>query len=555
MNSFRVIPIVILLAGTACTQKDPSPGAVASFNGGTVDLEAVEQSLPTEVDAVDQVDRNLLVEAYRTQARRIAFEQTLLHRPSQPDEEAVDLEPFRRRVTLDLYKAENLSAPNPVTPEMVEKYYSEHPEEFHREPRRFVWHIFRRFPGKKQSGDTVAELEAIRRKAINGQGFSQLAWEWSESETRFLGGRLGWIGRGKLPPSIETVLFSLDKDEISPPITVAGGAAIFMVSEIIPDTRLTLDDVRVKIYQSLFDDEVMKRITETVGETAPPDGSVVLDETTFLESTTQALPDDVLLEISGYRVTARDLSDRVFDGVARLPGVPFFQPDPWKIYNELLMDQLLYLCAIENGFPDTPETTAMIEKSVKAEADAVTIDWRIEAAIHREATGNPEAIKAFFETNRFLYQTPLLLKLKSLSLPLEEPVNRATARIASVRQAVENGETTPAEAAAKTGADLVELGWNDIDSIKRLTQKLSHYVLAVEAGHTTIPFQLNHRLNIILVEERKEPEPLAFEEVEDQVISDFVERHQQELYSQLETEVLDDVRFRFHEETVLRALE
>jgi len=510
MNSFRVIPILILLAGAACTQKAPSPGAVASFDGGMVGLEAVEQRLRTEIDTVDQADRKNLVEAYRTQARRIAVEQTLLHRPAESDEEVVDLEPFRRQATMEQYKAANLGAPSTVTPEMVEKYYSEHLEDFHREPRRFVWHIFRRYPGKKQSADTLAELEAIRQKAINGQGFSQLAWEWSESETRFLGGRLGWIGRGKLPPSIETALFSLNKEEISQPIKVAGGAAIFMVSEIIPDTNLALDDVRVMIYKRLLDDEVMQRIAELVGETVPPEGSIVLDETTFREAITQASPDDVLLEISDYRVTARDLSELLSDAVHRLPGVPFFDPDPWRIYNSLLLEQLLFLHAIENGFPDTPEATAAIEKSIKEEADSVTIDRRIEAAIHREASESPEALKAFFETNRFLYQTPLRLKLKSLSLPLKKPVERVTALITSVRRAVENGETSLDEAAAKTRGDLVDLGWNDVNSIKRLTQKLSHYVLGVKPGHTTIPFQLNHRLNIILVEQRKEPEPHPF---------------------------------------------
>ena len=110
-------------------------------------------------------------------------------------------------------------------------------------------------------------------------------------------------------------------------------------------------------------------------------------------------------------------------------------------------------------------------------------------------------------------------------------------------------------AAAETGADLVDLGWHDVNTLNRLSPKLSHYVLGIEPGGTTIPFQLNHRLNIIQIEERQEPQPRPLVEVEDQVRDDYLERHKQQLYAEIEAELLQEIGFRFHEDAVLLALQ
>ncbi|MCK5379485.1 MAG: peptidyl-prolyl cis-trans isomerase [Acidobacteria bacterium] len=554
MRFLRFIPVLIAFLAPACAVEKPGPDVVASFESGTVSLETVEQRIRQTVEGVDQADRSLLVEAYRNQAKRIVVEQAILHRAAEADEADVPLDRIRRDVILELFKAEHIPAPDPISRQMVEAFFEEHEEDFHRQPRRFVWHIFRRHQDPAQPERTVAELAAIRENALAGHGFAQLAREHSQSETRLLGGRLGWIYRTKLPPSIEDVVFSLAKDEISAPIAVPGGAAIFMVSEVVPDTRLPLDDVRVPIHQRLIGDAWRQRIADVVGENEPPEDSVILDQEGFREATQQATPDDVLLAIESYRLTAGELFDLVTDAGSQFPGLPFFEPNPWQMYQDLALDQMLYLHAVEAGFPEEPDTAAEIEKRVRSAADTAVIDLRIEAALRRAVTEDRNAVEAFFETNHFLYQTPLRFKLWSLSLPLGDEIDRSTARIRSIRGAIETGTIDLPTAAAKIGADLVDLGWHNVTSLNRLSQKLSHYVLGIEPGGTTIPFQLNHRLNIILVEERQEPQPRPLAEVEDQVQDDYMERHKQQLYSKFEADLLRDVGFTFHEEAVLLAL-
>lgn len=218
------------------------------------------------------------------------------------------------------------------------------------------------------------------------------------------------------------------------------------------------------------------------------------------------------------------------------------------------MDQLLYFHAVRAGFPDEPDAAAEIEKRVKLATDAAVIDLRIEAALRQEVAENSDAVEAFFDTNGFLYQTPLRFKLRSLSLPVGDDVDQSTARIRSIREAIEAGTIELATAATEIGADLVDLGWHNVTTLNQLSPKLSHYVLGIEPGGTTIPFQLNHRLNIIQVEERQEPQPRPLAEVEDQVRDDYLERHKQKLYSEFEADLLHDVGFRFHEEAVLLAL-
>ncbi len=554
MRFHRAILVLAIFLVPACAVERPGPDVVASFEGGTVSLETVEQRMRQTAEGIEQADRKLLVEAYRDQAKKIVVEQALLHRAAVADEADLPLDRIRRDVILELFKAEHISASDPISRQMVEIFFEEHEEDFHRQPRRFVWHIFRRHLDPAHPERTVAELATIREKALAGHGFAQLAQEYSHSETRLLGGRLGWIYRNKLPPSIEDVVFSLAKDEISPPVEVPGGTAIFMVSEVVPETRLALDDVRIPIHQRLVSDAWRKRIADLVGESEPPEDSVVLDEDAFQEATRQAMAGDVLLSIADYQITAGDLFEIVTDARSEFPGLPFFEPNPWQMYQDLLMDQLLYLHAIGVGFPDEPDAAAEVEKQVKSAADAAVIDLRISAALRREVAENGDSVEKFFDANRFLYQTPLRLKLRSLSLPVGDDVGRSTARIRSIREAVEAGTMNLATAAAEIGADLVDLGWHNATSLNQLSPKLSHYVLGIEPGRTTIPFQLNHRLNIILVEERQEPQPRPLAEVEDQVRDDYLERHKQQLYSEFEADLLQDIGFRFHKDAVLLAL-
>ena len=232
----------------------------------------------------------------------------------------------------------------------VKDYFDEHEEEFHRQPSRFVWHIFRRHQDPAHPEETTQELATIKAKAQAGQSFIKLARQFSQSETRLNGGRLGWIGRDRLPAALEETVFSLAKDEISDPVPVADGAAIFMVSEVVRETQLGLNDVRSLIHQRLVTDALRQKSMELLGEEPLPEGSMFLDQEAFHKAVSMASPDQVLLEVDDYRLTAGMLLELILAEDTQVFRLPFLTPNPWQIYSDLIVDQRLYLHAEETGF-------------------------------------------------------------------------------------------------------------------------------------------------------------------------------------------------------------
>ena len=188
-------------------------------------------------------------------------------------------------------------------------------------------------------------------------------------------------------------------------------------------------------------------------------------------------------------------------------------------------------------------------------SDAAIVTRCIEEAIREEVLATPEAVESFFQSNRFLFQSPLRFKLWSLSLPIGQDNDQRIANLNQVRDDIQNDRMDLPTAAAQIGADLIDLGWMDVAGLQQLAPKLGHFVLNLEAGETSIPFQLNRRLNIVHLEAREEPKELPFNEVKDQVFQDYLDRHKQQIYADIQARLLKDVHFRFYEDTVQRALE
>ena len=106
-----------------------------------------------------------------------------------------------------------------------------------------------------------------------------------------------------------------------------------------------------------------------------------------------------------------------------------------------------------------------------------------------------------------------------------------------------------------------DLGWVAFDSLAEVVpDKALKYLLQVDKqadGVSTsgfsVPYQQDRALHLLWLEERQEPQPLAYEEVEAQVRADYLLRFQQELSAQVIRTRLEAAEFVF-EEAVMRRL-
>jgi len=129
-----------------------------------------------------------------------------------------------------------------LTDEQVEAHYQQHQADFERPETRHVRQIL------------VAEAEFGRQllgRLRSGEDFVDLAREYSLTPERELGGDLGWLQAGQLPPEVETAVFALPVGRVSDLISSPYGEHLFLVEERLPAGRRTLEDVAGEIRADL----------------------------------------------------------------------------------------------------------------------------------------------------------------------------------------------------------------------------------------------------------------------------------------------------------------
>lgn len=145
-------------------------------------------------------------------------------------------------------------APTP-TEDQVSRWYQEHQRQFLRPEQRDTQHIL--LTVDEDQADCHAEQVARRISELHRRlqrhigEFAQLAQRHSECPSALEGGKLGWISRGLLFPSLEQALFALPSGGLSDVVTSPMGLHILLCRAIrdaapIPKQQ-ALDQVRKQL--------------------------------------------------------------------------------------------------------------------------------------------------------------------------------------------------------------------------------------------------------------------------------------------------------------------
>ena len=90
--------------------------------------------------------------------------------------------------------------------------------------------------------------EEIRKRALAGDDFAELAKAHSDCPSRSKGGDLGFIKRhGMMVESFAEAAFALKKDGVSPVVETQFGFHIIKATEIKPGKGTSLDEVRAQV--------------------------------------------------------------------------------------------------------------------------------------------------------------------------------------------------------------------------------------------------------------------------------------------------------------------
>lgn len=105
-------------------------------------------------------------------------------------------------------------------------------------------------------------MEEIRERILRGEDFAQLAKQFSQDPSAPSGGDLGVFAPAELDPTVREALASLEPGQITSVLQTSRGFQILKVLEIVGKTEVSYNEVRERVYQDLFQEEVDRRFVE-----------------------------------------------------------------------------------------------------------------------------------------------------------------------------------------------------------------------------------------------------------------------------------------------------
>lgn len=159
-----------------------------------------------------------------------------------------------------------------VTEEAAREYYETNRGSYVRPEARRLSHILisvapNALPEERQQ--KMRRAEDIREKAVGGEDFGLLAWDYSDDPYKYKSGDLGLVHKGRLDPSLEEEVEKLKEGEISEVIHTIYGFHIVKVNEIMESAQLEFREVSQKIMRDLADkkrenlrEELISRLKE-----------------------------------------------------------------------------------------------------------------------------------------------------------------------------------------------------------------------------------------------------------------------------------------------------
>jgi len=188
-------------------------------------------------------ERNQLTDAQLTM---------VLHR------DGMDMERYRKSIRTEIERerlvSREVKAKVSVTPEDIKRYYHANKNKFRTKDRVRLRHILIQVhdnPTPEEEKAAVSKAREIRKLAIAGESFAQLARKYSQGAGASEGGGIGWVDRSSLISELADAAFNMSAGNISQPIRTTLGVHILKVEDRDRGSVKPLTEVEGKIKDDL----------------------------------------------------------------------------------------------------------------------------------------------------------------------------------------------------------------------------------------------------------------------------------------------------------------
>ena len=143
-----------------------------------------------------------------------------------------------------------------VTNDDIQRYYSEHKDEFSMVKQADISHILIEVPPDASAEQKKLLLEKADKAVAaihSGKSFSDVAMQYSDDKmTKNSGGHLGYVDQGTLYPVIDKAIFKARPGGIAGPVRTPIGYEIIMVKGFKSSELLPVKDVKDKIRNDIY---------------------------------------------------------------------------------------------------------------------------------------------------------------------------------------------------------------------------------------------------------------------------------------------------------------
>ncbi len=163
-------------------------------------------------------------------------------------------EPERSAIRYLAFRPQDFEEQIDPSEEELQVVYDERKDQYQQGEQVRARHILLKMPAdadEEQKRELRQKAVDIRKRALDGEDFGELAVEFSEDSTASAGGDLGFFTRGVMTGAFEDASFALGPGEISGLVETEFGIHIIKVEEKQEARTKTLEEVRDQIRQEV----------------------------------------------------------------------------------------------------------------------------------------------------------------------------------------------------------------------------------------------------------------------------------------------------------------
>lgn len=150
-----------------------------------------------------------------------------------------------------------------ITPQEMFAYYDSHKKDFEIPRRAKVRSIvIKTRDGKLTPEEVTNRIEDIRKRLKDGEDFSKIACDFSDSANACTGGDMGYIKEGEMKKSIDDTIFALKPGEVSETIKTDLGYHIFKMEDIKEAELPGFESVSKEVERIIYKEKIKEKLDQ-----------------------------------------------------------------------------------------------------------------------------------------------------------------------------------------------------------------------------------------------------------------------------------------------------